>query len=86
MFFLLFLLEKQDKGYIKRYCDNFLLNQKFILKQFNPTTKKLRCVSCGLSECGHSKNFKKCFVDKNGKQTDICFGCLLKILKESVDF
>ena len=82
----LFLLEKQDKGYIKRYCDNFLLNQKFVLKQFNPTTKKLRCVSCGLSECGHSKNFKKCFVDKDGKQTDICFGCLLKILKESVDF
>lgn len=68
-------LNEQNPGYLVRYCNNFLLNQPILLRQYKD--HKLVFVGSDKSPCGHSENFKRCYSD-----SDECFVCDCAILKD----
>jgi len=70
-------LDKQDPGYLIKYCDNFLLNQPILLRHY--INHKLEFISSDKSPCMHSENFKRCYSD-----SDTCFVCDCAILKDLV--
>lgn len=70
-------LDKQDPGYLTKYCDNFLLNQPILLRSYKD--HKLNFVSSDKSPCTHSENFTRCYSD-----SDTCFVCDCAILKDLV--
>lgn len=77
VFSTLMHLEEQDPGYLEKYCNNFLLNQQIILRQYKD--HKLQFVSADKSPCTHSENFKRCYAD-----SDECFVCDCAKLKDLV--
>lgn len=79
VFNTLIKLNEQMPGYLLKYCDNFLLNQKIILHKYDSDNGVLDDVSSDKSLCGHSENFKRCYSD-----SDECFVCDCKQLKEQL--
>ena len=61
------------EGYLKRYYDNFNLNQDKLLYKFNAKTNEFEYCSSNKMDCGHYENFK--FWTK---QKDKCFICCLR--------
>lgn len=78
VFSALLHLNAQDPGYLKAYCDNFLLNQEIILHQYKDN--ELKIVSSDKLNCGHSENFKCCYSD-----SDKCFACDCAELKKLIE-
>lgn len=70
-------LNQMLPGYMKGYCDNYLLKQDFHLLQFK--NGAFEDVTSGRSECGHHENFKRCFSDSNE-----CFKCVLQKIKDTI--
>ena len=70
VFDVLLKTERHNRGYLKRYIDNFDLPQKKLIYRFKDT--KLIFSSSEYSECGHGINFRR-YSDKN-----TCFICDLK--------
>ena len=71
-------LNEQMPGYGIKYCNNFLLNQNIILRQYSDG--KMVNVSSDKSPCTHSENFTRCYSDSNE-----CFVCDCGRLKELME-
>lgn len=78
VFDTLLKLDTQYPGYLKRYCNNFILNQPIFLTQYKD--QKLIDVTSQKSECNHSVNFKKCYSD-----SEECFVCDCKKLIKAME-
>lgn len=61
-----------NEDYLIKYIRNLDLNQRKLLYLYNNSIEDFCFCSCGISECGHSENFKKCYPEKT------CFICDLK--------
>lgn len=71
-------LESQQKGYLKRTCNNHTTHP--IRKLLHYENGTLVNVSCDLNPCGHAMNFTRCYSD-----SDSCFACDLKKLYSAAD-
>lgn len=73
----LLTIDEEISGYLKSYVENLDLPQDKILYEYTSgdINDLVFCSSDDNSACGHSVNFKKCFID-----SDECFVCSVKKL------